>query len=137
MIRRGCIMFSCSLIKQEFKGILKNISNDCILSYIDFSENYAFKTQNEVQDMHRYNFQISILVHITYRKNLYFDNTTFDQNPTILKEVHYYISDDKTHDSLFVQHALTFHQEYLKGKGCYLEEHIIWNDGCFAQFKSA
>jgi len=32
---------------------------------------------------------------------------------------------------------LTLHWEYLKGKGCYLKECIIWSDGCFAQFKSA
>jgi hypothetical protein len=32
-------------------------------------------------------------------KNPDFDNTTFNQNPLVLKEVHYYISDDKTHDN--------------------------------------
>lgn len=77
------------------------------------------------------------MVHITYKKSLNFDNTTPNQNPPILKEVHYYILDNKTHDSLFVQHALTLHWEFLKGKGCYHKEHIVWNDGCSTQFKSA
>jgi hypothetical protein len=32
-----------------------------------------------------------------------FDNTIIDQNPPVLKEVHYYILDNrKTHDSSFV-----------------------------------
>jgi hypothetical protein len=71
-------------------------------------------------------------------KNPNFDNTTPNQNPLALKEVHYYISNDKTHDTLFVdQYVLTLHLEYLKGKGCYLKEHIVWNNGCSTQFKSA
>jgi hypothetical protein len=86
---------------------LKNNLGGCILYCIDSSKNYVFKTQNDVQDMHWYNFQINIMVHITYRKNLDFDNTTPDQNPPFLKKVHYYILDNKIHDSLFVQHAFT------------------------------
>jgi len=83
------------------KAFLKDIPNGTILSCIDFFENYAFKTQNEVQDMHWYNFQISILVHITYRVNPEF-STIDPQSFIILQEVHYYISDDKTHDNFFV-----------------------------------
>lgn len=58
--------------------------------------------------MHYYNLQITILVHITYRVNPNFD-PTIPQCSWILKEVHYYVSDDKTHDSLFVQHVLHLH----------------------------
>jgi hypothetical protein len=115
---------------------LVDILEDIILSYIYFSENYAFKTQNEVQDMHWYNFQITILVHITYRMNLNFDPTIF-QCSWILKGVHYYVSDDKTHDSLFVQHVLILHWEYLKGKECFPKHHVVWSNGCSTQFKSA
>jgi hypothetical protein len=48
--------------------------------------------------MQWYNFQISILVHITYRINFEFSVIDF-QSSRMLKEVHYYISDDKTHDN--------------------------------------
>jgi hypothetical protein len=57
--------------------------------------------QSEMQNMHWYNFQITFLVHITYKVDLHF-NLANPQSSKILKEVHYYISDDKTHDYLFV-----------------------------------
>jgi hypothetical protein len=47
--------------------------------------------QNGVQDMHWYNFQITILVHINYWINPTFDPTII-QISRILKEVHYYIN---------------------------------------------
>jgi hypothetical protein len=40
-----------------------------IMSLIDFAKNYNFKEQNEVQEQHWYNFQMTILVHITYMVN--------------------------------------------------------------------
>lgn len=99
-------------------------------------ENYAFKTQNEVQDMHWYNSKISILVHITYRMNLDFDPKN-PQSSQILKEVHYYISNNKMHNNLFVQHVLILHWDYLKNLGCYPRLHAVWSDGCSTQFKCA
>jgi hypothetical protein len=36
----------------EFKSSIPNLPHNTILSCIDFSENYAFKVQNEIQDMH-------------------------------------------------------------------------------------
>jgi hypothetical protein len=90
-----------------------------VISCIDFLENYTFKMQNEMQDMHWYNMQITILVHITYRVNVEYDVINL-QSSWVLKEVHYYISDDKlTHDSFFVQHAFTLHWGYMKIKGCF------------------
>jgi hypothetical protein len=67
---------------------------------MDFFENYAMKVQNEIQDMHWFSFQITILVHITYRHNPNYELVT--KNSKILKEVHYYVSNEKDHDTLFV-----------------------------------
>ena len=87
----------------EFKYFLKNFPNTTIVSCIDFSENYAFKMQNEVQDIHWFNFQVSILVHITYRESpTYISFDSSDESNRILKEVRYYVLDDKQHDTLFV-----------------------------------
>jgi hypothetical protein len=62
-----------------------------------------------MKNMHWYNFQINILVHITYIVNPEFGLKS-PENPQILKKVHYYKSDDKNHDSLyFFQHVLTKH----------------------------
>ena len=85
--------------------------------------------------MHWHSQQITILVHITYRLNPKYD----DQFPKsrILKETHYYLSDEKEHDSLFVQHAFKLHWKFLKQRQCYPKRHVVWSDGCSTQFKEA
>jgi hypothetical protein len=42
--------------EKEFKHFLKNIPPETVVSYIDFSENYGMKVQNEIQSMHWYTF---------------------------------------------------------------------------------
>ncbi len=37
------------------------------VSYVDFFENYSFMESNEIQTQHWHNFQITILVHLTWR----------------------------------------------------------------------
>lgn len=44
------------------------------------------------------------MVHITYQYNPTFDLAHVDFR--LLKEVHYYISNENGHDTLFVQHVL-------------------------------
>lgn len=119
----------------EFKQLFTSIPGDSIISCMDFSENYSMKIQNEIQSMHWRTEQVSILVHITFRLNP--DWTFSNGEPCVLKEVHYYISDDKQHDSLYVQHAFMLHWEYLKLEGIHPTNHIVWSDGCSGQFKSA
>ncbi len=48
----------------------EKLERDEVLSLIDFAKNYSFKHQNEVQEQHWYNFQLSISVHIVYTTNL-------------------------------------------------------------------
>jgi hypothetical protein len=88
-----------------------------VVSCIDFSKNYVMKVQNEIQDMHWLSFQMTVLVHITYQHNL--DHDVALNRPEILKEVHYYVSNEKDHNTLFVQHAFRLHWEYLKSKRCH------------------
>ena len=91
--------------------------------------------QNETQSMHWRSVQVSILVHITYRLNPNWSNV--NDEPLLLKEVHYYVSDDKVHDSLYVQHCFLMHWEFMKAHGFLPKNHIVWSDGCSGQFKSA
>ncbi len=79
---------------------------------------------------------ITILMHITYKVNVEYDATNH-QSSRVLKEVHYYMSDDKTHNSLFVQHIFTLHWGYMKSKRCFPKQHLVWSDGCSTQFKCA
>lgn len=51
-------------------------------------------------------------------------------------EYHFYISDDKKHDSYFVQHCLQLHWDSLTEGGFRPRNHWIWSDGCAGQFKS-
>ena len=70
------------------------------------------KVQNEVQSMHWHSTQITILVHITYFRNPEY-NVYDSESTEILKHVHYYISDEKEHDSIFVQLTFCLHWQYM------------------------
>jgi hypothetical protein len=43
------------------------------MSVVDFIDNYSFEVQNEVHKMHWQTYQILILVHICFRRNLTLD----------------------------------------------------------------
>jgi hypothetical protein len=94
------------------------------------------KVQNEVQSMHWHSSQVPILVHITYFRNPEY-NAEDSELKEILKEVHYYVSDEKEHDSIFVQHAFRLHWKFMTDQLCYPLRHIVWSDDCSAQFKAA
>ncbi len=49
------------------------------------------------------------------------------------KKNHYYIDDDKTHDSLFVQYVFTLHWSYFKNQGCFPKQQMVWSNGCPTQ----
>jgi hypothetical protein len=52
-------------------------------------------------------------VHITYRKVLNLDT----RDEKLQKESHLWITDDKAHDTLFVQYCLQEHWNYLLAQG--------------------
>ena len=60
-----------------------------------------------------------------------------NQAQVIKKEYHFYISDDKEHDTHFVEHFFQTFFEYLRNKNIKIEKHFVWSDGCTTQFKSA
>ena len=53
----------------------------------------------------------------------------------MLKEMYYYISDDKAHDTLFVQHCLLKHWKWLQVQGLSPAEHSVFLDGYAGHFK--
>jgi hypothetical protein len=119
---------------QQFKHCRKSFPADTIVSVIDFAENYSFEVQNEVQSMHWHSYQVTILVQITWMRDPSVDPNDED-NYTVMK-YHFYISDDPTHDSAFVQHCLQLHWQYVVDSGVKPKQHWIWSDGCSSQFKS-
>ena len=48
----------------------------------------------------------------------------------IIKEVHFYISDDRVHDRSYVAHYFAMLFEDLRNHGINILEHWIWSDGC-------
>ena len=65
------------------------------------------KVQDKIQSMHWRSTEISILVLISYRVNPSFDATIHDSR--LIKDVHYFVSNDTSHDTLYVQHAFMLH----------------------------
>ena len=115
---------------------MKNLVPHEIVFVLNFVENYSFKEQNEIQSQHWFSFQVTILVHITFSLNPNWDSINLASR--ILIEYHFYISDDKTHDNLFVQHCFSLYWNFLSVQGFPLSfEHIIFSDGCATQFKCA
>ena len=68
-----------------------------ILSVVDFVENYTLQPQNEIQSQYYHLDQVIIMVHITY---IHGEDST-EEKSVILKEYHFYISDDRCHDLEF------------------------------------
>ena len=67
---------------------------------VDFVENYTFEAQKEIQSEYYHSDQVSTFFHVLYRhaqQNLDDIERTND-NLHVIKEYHFYISNDCTHD---------------------------------------
>ena len=77
---------------------------------VDFAENYTFDPQREIQSEYYHFDQVSIFVHVLYR-HAHESIDGRDSTPLshdVIKEYHFYVSDDREHDMLFVQHCFGF-----------------------------
>ena len=72
-------------------------------------------------------------MHITYRHG---PNSSEEQRE-ILKEYHFYISDDRFHDFHYVRHCFIMFYDHLNGRDIQMDQHWIWSDGCAGQLKNA
>ena len=82
---------------------------------------------------------MSIFIHLFYRQaQASIDGRdSTPQSRVVIKEYHFYVSDDRERDTLFVQHCFGLIYDSLKKNGVSFIEHWIWLDGCVGQFKSA
>ena len=106
---------------------------------VDFVENYTFEAQTEIQSEYYHSAQVSIFVHVLYRhaQQNVDDIESTNDNRHVIKEYHFYISDDRTHDTHYVQHSFDIIYGSLKTRGVVMNEHWIWLDGCAWKFKSS
>ena len=73
------------------------------------------------------------MVHITYK---YVPNSS-EEKREIMKEYHFYISDDRCHDFHYVCHCFIMFYDHLKGRNIHMDWHWIWSDGCASLLKNA
>jgi hypothetical protein len=87
-----------------------------ILSVVDFVENYTFVAQNEIQSEYYHSDQVTIFVHILYRHAQWSLDNIERTNDTrhVIKEYHFYISDDRAHDTHCVHHCFDKFYDSLK-----------------------
>jgi hypothetical protein len=90
-----------------------NVPTRNLVSHIDFAKNYTFQIQYEVQSMY------------------------FFSESLIIKYSQYYISDDKEHDTFFVQNCLMLYWQWFSSTAVQPKEHWVFNDGCVGQIKEA
>ncbi|KAL3696603.1 hypothetical protein R1sor_010679 [Riccia sorocarpa] len=122
---------------EQYRACLATFPRGTVVSSIDFSENYTFKVQNEVQSLHWDNKQITMLVLITRRHK---DDTVGAEQPEpdtreLVSDYHFFISDDFSLLSS-LQHCLDKHWTWMAENNILVNRHWMWSDGCAAQFKA-
>ena len=125
--------------KDQFDSPLNSLPKHHVLCVYDFSENYTCRSQDEIQSQYFDPNKVSIHVTILYRHAcLYTDGIeSTEDNPHIVKEHIFALSDDNIQDYHFVHHVQNLILSYLRD-----EQHLIVNkvheftDGCSAQYKS-
>lgn len=55
----------------------------------------------------------------------------------ILREYHFYINDDRSHSTKFVEGYFQIFYDDLASRGISFHQHIIWLDNCASQFKNS
>jgi hypothetical protein len=114
-----------------FRKLLATFPEGTVVSVIDFAKNYSFLIQNEIQSMHWYSDQVTILVHIVYRhaEQGVDGRKSTAENQDIVKELNFYISDDKDHGTVFVQHCMVdVHFEQLEEPKVTIQKHVVFSN---------
>ena len=93
-----------------------------ILSVVEFAQNYTLQPQNEIQSQYYHSEKVSIMLHIRYRHG---PNSNEDKR-VILKEIHFYISDDHTHDIHYVQQYFKLFYDHVIAMDIPFYHHFIW-----------
>ena len=106
---------------EQFRACRHRFPIGTILSVVDFAENYTLQPRNEIQSQYYHSKHVNIVVQIAYRHG---EDST-EEKRVILKEYHFYISDDKCHDLDFVQHNFQFFCKHLEDNNIQMEQHWI------------
>ena len=114
--------------QRQFSDLHKNLPYDWVVSVQDFAENYRHSSQDEVSS-----------AFFAYEQTSLFTNVSVYKCPTCEERVEesiVFITEDTQHDAHAVRKACLTLKGHLKRKGVKITKHVIFSDGCAAQFKS-
>ena len=117
----------------QFKLCRDTFHSNKILFVVDFANNYTIQQQNEVQEKYYTSQQVFIFVHITFMHS----PTSTEDDKNILREYHFYISNDRSYSTEFLHGCFQLFYGYLANRGIPYHQHIIWSENCTSQFKNS
>lgn len=94
---------------------------------MDFSENYKYVIQDEIQAFHWNNQQCTLHPVVYYYR---------DETNTVKTASLCFISDDNDHDTCFVYYVQNQITDHLKTKLPNINKIMYFTDGCAAQYKN-
>ena len=125
--------------REQMDNLIEHLPLNEVVCVHDYSEGYSCRQQDELQSEYFDVAKVSLHITILYRHAVEFvdGKTSTEEDPQIIKEHLFVISDDEVQDFHSVHKA----QELVKG---YLEEQLQikvnklheFTDGCAAQYKS-
>ncbi|KAK3753750.1 hypothetical protein QZH41_005245 [Actinostola sp. cb2023] len=125
--------------KEQFDCLVNNLPLNHIICVHDFSENYTCRSQDEIQSQYFDPNKVAIHVSIVYRHaDLRTDGKqSSEDDPILIKEHIFALSDDNTQDYHFVHHTQGLILNYLRNDlHLNVEKVHEFTDGCAGQYKS-
>ena len=124
-------LFTASWQQGQFTTIRGKLPDNWSLFVLDFAENYACISQDEIQSAHWAIQQVTVHPIVCYYK------CNEEEHTHLVQEALVFLSDDLTHDSHAVHHFESLAVKHLQEKRGLNFQHIVeFTDGCSGQYKS-
>ncbi|PJE77756.1 hypothetical protein CI610_03318 [invertebrate metagenome] len=124
-------LFVAAWQQDQFSKLRKKISEGYVLLNMDFSENFACISQNEIQSAHWWHEQVTIHPIVALYRCL-----KAGCDKTVVESL-IFISENKQHDAHAVMKFVKIANKHLtEQQGLVINKEIQMSDGCSAQYKS-
>lgn len=121
-------MHNASWQQQQYRTLRDNLPKNWVVSVQDFAENYRHANQDEISSAYFGYSQSSLLTNVSS----YHCSTCSAR----IDESIVFITSDLKHDPYVVKAACDKLVLHLQKRGAVIDKHVIFSDGCSAQFKS-
>lgn len=112
---------------EYFKNLKTNLKENEIIILLDFSENYSFVIQDEVQGFHWENSQCTVHPFVVYHKDI---------EGTLIPTSYCFLSPDTKHSTAMVYTFLSILLPEIKTKFPHVTKVHYFSDGCAGQYKN-